>query len=163
MSLCDPLLDHLVGAGDQRWRYSETERPSRLQIDDQCESGGLLNREIGRFSAAQDLLQETRDRLVRLLLVAAIIQEGARLRKVEVESSNGSNSMRQRPGDDRVGKPEEAMNSSMRSLASFLSVMRVSLSTRSATMARSTVALFGTPLRVPQFGWPFGAGMAIVL
>jgi hypothetical protein len=32
-----PLLDHLVGAGEQGWRHVEAERHGRLQIDHQLE------------------------------------------------------------------------------------------------------------------------------
>jgi len=35
------LFDHLVGAGDERRRHGEAERPGRYQIDDKLELGRL--------------------------------------------------------------------------------------------------------------------------
>jgi hypothetical protein len=38
------LLDHLVGAGDQQRRHDEANGSRGLEIDDQFEFGGLLDR-----------------------------------------------------------------------------------------------------------------------
>jgi hypothetical protein len=43
------LLDHLVGQSKQRRRYFKAEGLGRLQIDDELEFRGLLNRQIGRL------------------------------------------------------------------------------------------------------------------
>jgi len=48
------LFDHLVGAGEQRGRNFETERPSGLGIDNQFELGCLHNRQVGWLSALED-------------------------------------------------------------------------------------------------------------
>jgi hypothetical protein len=50
------LLDHLVGAGEQRERDSETERRGSFEIDDQLHFGGLLDRQIRRLRPAQNSL-----------------------------------------------------------------------------------------------------------
>jgi hypothetical protein len=47
------LLDHLIGAGEQRWRNRHTECLSRFQVDDQIEFGGLFHRQIARVGALQ--------------------------------------------------------------------------------------------------------------
>src|SRR5262249_38656884 len=47
-------FDDLVGAGEDHRRDSESERSSRLEIDDQFELGRLLDRQIGGFGAFKD-------------------------------------------------------------------------------------------------------------
>ena len=48
------LFDHLVGAGEQRWRHFEAERLSSFQIDDQFEARWLLHWQIGGIVAAEN-------------------------------------------------------------------------------------------------------------
>jgi hypothetical protein len=50
------LLDHLVGAGQQRGWDGEAERLDRFHIDDQFELCRLLYREISRLGASEDLI-----------------------------------------------------------------------------------------------------------
>src|SRR5262249_55758665 len=40
------LFDHLVGAGEQRWRDGQAERLGGDQIDDEIELGRLLDRQV---------------------------------------------------------------------------------------------------------------------
>jgi hypothetical protein len=40
------LLDHLVGAHEQRQRDTETQRIRRLEIDDKLDFRGLLHRQV---------------------------------------------------------------------------------------------------------------------
>src|SRR5262249_41946923 len=49
-------LDHLVGAQQQRFRDRETERLGGRHIDDEIELRRLLDRDISRFRAAQNLV-----------------------------------------------------------------------------------------------------------
>src|SRR6266581_9297581 len=49
-------FDHLVGAGEQHRRHFEAERFRSLEIDNQLELGWLLDRQIGRLGALQDLI-----------------------------------------------------------------------------------------------------------
>src|SRR6516225_12004080 len=49
-------LDHLIGAGEQRWRNAEAKRLRRDQLHNQIEFGRLLDRKVGRFRPAQNLV-----------------------------------------------------------------------------------------------------------
>src|SRR3974390_3302920 len=41
------LFDHIVGTGEQRGREREAEPPGGLEVDDQFDLCGLLNRQVG--------------------------------------------------------------------------------------------------------------------
>jgi len=45
-----PLLDHLVGAGDERRRHFKAERLSGPEVDDKLEPGGAIDRHLGWLS-----------------------------------------------------------------------------------------------------------------
>src|SRR5262249_17007970 len=51
-----PLLDHLIGSCKQRWRDRQAEGLGGLQVDNQLELRGLLNREIPWFGALEDFI-----------------------------------------------------------------------------------------------------------
>jgi hypothetical protein len=50
------LFDHLVCADKQEGRHSKAEFLGRLQIDNQLKFGRLLNRQIGRLGAFENLI-----------------------------------------------------------------------------------------------------------
>jgi hypothetical protein len=49
-------FDHLVGAGDQRWRHLQPERLGSLEVDDQLELVRLLHRQVCGLGALQYLV-----------------------------------------------------------------------------------------------------------
>jgi hypothetical protein len=49
-----PLLNHLIGSSQQRFRDGKAERLCGLEVDGQFELGGLLHRQIGRFFASEN-------------------------------------------------------------------------------------------------------------
>jgi hypothetical protein len=46
------LFDHFVGADEQRRGHVDAEQLGHLQVDDELELGGLLDRQVGRIVAA---------------------------------------------------------------------------------------------------------------
>ena len=50
------LLDHLVGAREDRWRDRQTERLGGLQIDDELEFGWLLDGQVGRLGTFENFV-----------------------------------------------------------------------------------------------------------
>src|SRR5262245_11477055 len=73
------LFDHLVGAGEQGGRHRQTERLSCDQIDDQIEFGWLLDRNVGRFRPAQNLIDMLACAPVEMHVVDAIGYESSSL------------------------------------------------------------------------------------
>ena len=50
------LFDYLGGAGEQRRRQGEAERFCRLQVDQEIELGGLINRDVAWFRPFEDFV-----------------------------------------------------------------------------------------------------------
>ena len=49
------LFNHLVGAGEKRWRHYDAERVRGLEVDDQLVIGGLFKGKVLRSRAREDL------------------------------------------------------------------------------------------------------------
>jgi hypothetical protein len=54
------LFDHLVGAGEQRRGQGEGEGFRRLQVDQQFEFSGLINRNVARLRTFEDFVRRKR-------------------------------------------------------------------------------------------------------
>ncbi len=48
------LIDRLVGAGEQHWRYVEAERTRRRNVDDEVDLFDLHHRQVGRLLAPEN-------------------------------------------------------------------------------------------------------------
>jgi hypothetical protein len=65
-------LDHLVRAGKQCWRHLDSDHTRRLGVDDQLESRGLLDRQIGRLRALDYPVKVDDDALRDVVYVRSI-------------------------------------------------------------------------------------------
>src|SRR5262245_33985639 len=66
------LLDHLVGAGEQRWRHRDSERLGSFEIDDKFVLAWGLYGQVGRLLTFEDTIDIAR-RLSELVLQARAI------------------------------------------------------------------------------------------
>src|SRR5262245_55195266 len=55
-SQSERLFDHLVGAGDERRRYVETDRFGGGEVDDELKLGGLLDRQVAWLFTLEDTI-----------------------------------------------------------------------------------------------------------
>ena len=78
MLLFAPLLDHLVGPEEERRGDRHAERLRRLQIDDQLERS-LLDGQVGRLDAVQDLVHKAGGALTQRARVCPIGEQAPRL------------------------------------------------------------------------------------
>src|SRR5207248_10611614 len=78
--LCPPYsfsLDYLVGAGDERPRDLEAERLGGLEVEEQLDFRGLLDRQIGRLIASENPAGIDADRTERVRKTGPITHQAA--------------------------------------------------------------------------------------
>ena len=73
------LLDHLVGASDNRRRKFKAERLGRPEINDQLKLRRLLDRQISGPRPLEDLVDEPGGAIIESRIVHAVAQEPAHL------------------------------------------------------------------------------------
>jgi putative ABC transport system substrate-binding protein len=66
------LFDHLVGAGEQRRGHLKAERLGGLQVDQQLDLGGLLDRKVGWLLAFENAARIVAGPSVRVRIAAAV-------------------------------------------------------------------------------------------
>src|SRR5690348_13221696 len=75
-------FDYLVGACKQGGWHFEAERLGNLEVDDQFELGGLLDRQVGGLYALEDLIDEAGGTVVEIRIVHAVAQQPAQLHEL---------------------------------------------------------------------------------
>jgi ABC transporter substrate binding protein len=69
------LLDHLIGAAEQRERHGEAERPGGLQINDQLGFRRLLDRQVGRPLAFENPADAHANLAIRIRNAATVAHQ----------------------------------------------------------------------------------------
>ena len=111
-------LDHLVGAGEQRGRHGEAERPRGRKIDDQLELGRLHNRQVGRVGTLENAADVDAELPIPLGRARSVAHQAARFCKRSI-TVDGGNCMARRQGgkleppdiEQRVGTDHERIDS----------------------------------------------------
>src|ERR1700736_3735948 len=68
-------FDRLVGATEQRQRHGEAERLRGLEIDDQLDFRGLLDRQIGRLHALENLTRGDTDQMICIRKTGFVVHQ----------------------------------------------------------------------------------------
>src|SRR5204863_3065881 len=78
-SLVRGSLDYLVGAREDRRRDRQAERIGGFEIDDELVSGSLLDSQVGRFRALEDLVDVDRGAARQILVIWPVAHQAGLL------------------------------------------------------------------------------------
>src|SRR5262245_47819666 len=92
------LFDHLVGAGEQRWRYCQAKHPGGLDVDNQLEFGGLHNRQVCGLGALEDTASVNAELMIGIRQARAIADQPASLGDTAYPGRNRDRMVRRQVG-----------------------------------------------------------------
>src|SRR5258706_11948750 len=70
-------FDQLVGASTQDTRYGQSERLGGIEVHDQLELGRLLDRQVRRIRALEDMIDIGRRAPIEVYPIGAVVQQPA--------------------------------------------------------------------------------------
>src|SRR5215467_7890883 len=100
-------LDHLIRPCQQRGRDRETESFGGLEVDDELELGGLLDRQVGRLGTFQDLVHVQSSTLVQIVKLRAVGHEASNLDVLPLAIDRGQAAFACQPGEASPMRREE--------------------------------------------------------
>src|SRR5581483_12288014 len=103
------LLDHLVGAGEERGRHVQSKRFGGLQIDRQRELGRLHDRQVRRFLALEDTTAIDAGSPIRIREIGAVTEQSSQQDVLTKAVARGYRLLRGEPDDERAPAVEERL------------------------------------------------------
>src|SRR3954471_7598045 len=82
-------LDHLVGAGEEGWREFDPKGPCCPEVDDELESLGLINGQLSRGRAFQNLIDVGRRSGVQVREARTVAEQNTSLNVVRLVADSG--------------------------------------------------------------------------
>src|SRR5262249_45182923 len=113
-------LDHLVGAANERERNGDAECPGRLEVDDQLDFGGLLDRQLGRFLALENFSSVDADQTVIVRLARSVAQQATSRGEAAILEDRGNRVADRQRGELFASDCEECTGANDQRVGSYL-------------------------------------------